>query len=79
MHLPHIDLIRLAWIAVPLLVRSAAHHYYHKLCHHLVTHTVGHRVHPIGRVLSKVRWLVDLILVGCLALFGAATEPHDKE
>jgi hypothetical protein len=74
----HIELQRVAAIGATILIRSTIHHLYHKLCHHAV-HTAGHKIGPIGKLLAKCKWMADAILVGCLALFGAATEHETKE
>ncbi len=74
----NIDLHHALWLAAGLFTRSAVHHFYHKLCHHAV-HSAGHKIGPIGRLLSKCKWLMDAILISCLACFGAATEHGEKE
>ena len=77
----HLNITHVAVLAVPLLVRSIAHHLYHRACHALI-HKAGHKVSVLGKLLSRFKWLMDIALVGCLAIFGAATEPkehHDHE
>jgi hypothetical protein len=72
-----IDLLHIAALTLPLLFRSAIHHVYHRVCHSLIHHT-GHKIHFVGRILAKFKWLMDAILIACLAAFGAATE-HEPE
>ena len=73
-----IDITHSLCIAAGLIARSAVHHLYHKLCHVLI-HKAGHHVSPLGKLLHHAKWLMDAILIGCLAVFGAVTEHEETE
>jgi hypothetical protein len=72
-----IDITHTLCIGAGLVARSAVHHLYHKLCHMMI-HKAGHHVSGFGLILKRAKWLMDAILIGCLAAFGAVTE-HEPE
>ena len=73
-----------AQIAVPTLVRmalpfvrEAVGHCLHKGVHHSVGHGLAHRSHFVYKALGKAPWLLDVLIIGVMMTYGAATETHE--